>query len=265
MPKIPCKTFDPDNPTPAKYAHLKRDGYFMEVWRGMCMSTTGDNYAQRIAYKYPQLADLPTQVMFGAELYVEGVDRSLLKRYIAEQSPLVQLEVFASYLHSPDTMLEDIQSVCNEVGLNFVPWVHGPRTPQMALDMSLDIPQDLEGYVFKDGNHLNWRKVKRHQTIDLIIQDFIPAKPGKYFGMVGSIECRSTEGFTICACSGMDDGLRASLDRSMIGQVVEIGFTEVGTQGGLIHPRYLRPRPDKSPNECLVSQHPKLEKFYAHR
>lgn len=135
----------------------------------------------------------------------------------------------------------------------------------ILLDMKLD---GTEGWVLKQGGQAGkWFKVKEKDTIDGIITGVIPAAPGKFQGLIGSIvvslihsqpdnRVRYQE---ICAASGMDDPTRMILtdlhkQGDLIGKVVEISFQHITKAQRLVHPNFVRMRPDKPWSECTVDQ-----------
>lgn len=108
-----------------------------------------------------------------------------------------------------------------------------------------------------------WFKVKKFDTMDVIITGFKPGE-GKYAGMVGSLEFSlwrlDTEGKPVARervgfCRGFDDALCHSMTVNFDAykyKVMEIRyFGQVGaTTEGLRHPQFIRLRPDKSELDC---------------
>jgi ATP-dependent DNA ligase len=123
----------------------------------------------------------------------------------------------------------------------------------------LDYP--IEGYVFKNGNILDYAKWKPVRTIDLIVSGTTKGQ-GKYKGMVGALRACTTEGFEVAKVSGMDDATRASIDNGTFGRIIEVAYQGVGAKGRLRHPRFIRWREDKLSDGCKVSQDPELERIW---
>jgi len=115
-----------------------------------------------------------------------------------------------------------------------------------------------EGWVLKDGNMLNWRKLKVERTIDAFVIATNDGK-GKHLGQVGSLELavyRDDDTWVpICSCGGMTDDERSDMSlKSPIGRVVEVTYQLVDAKGRLRHPRFVRFRDDKRSVECLADQ-----------
>lgn len=117
-----------------------------------------------------------------------------------------------------------------------------------------------EGVVLKriDGAYGEsgaWVKVKRCSTLDVIVTGFTAGK-GKYLGQVGAIRVsvRSSSGelLEVAQVSGMDDATRRhATDHpgDWLGVVVEIEAQEWG-RDRLLHPRFVRRRPDAQASDC---------------
>ena len=57
-------------------------------------------------------------------------------------------------------------------------------------------------------------------------------------------------------CSGFDDELREVLNETYVGKVIEVKCNEIFKDTGkLRHPRFLRFRDDKDPDECTYINH----------
>lgn len=106
-----------------------------------------------------------------------------------------------------------------------------------------------------------WYKVKKFDTLDVVIaDDYLPGQ-GKYEGQVGALRFglydSTGELVVFSKCSGMDDAFRRELTDHFYyyrHKVMEIRyFGKVGADGsGLRHPQFLRMRPDKDPKECIL-------------
>ena len=258
-PKI--KDFDHDNPQPFKYKHIKHDGFCMTVSRRQIMSTSYEDYYPQLLGWHPAceiIAQLPSHVMWGCELYVPGKDHTAVRTAVIACDRSLRLDAFMCFTNPAWDSLEYLEANCP---LPFIPFYPGPSTAAEAL--TLTIPDDQEGWVLKDGNNLRLTKYKRKPTIDLIITDYRMANPGKFSGLIGSIEVGTAEGHVVASASGMSNEMREYLTHmgaNMLGLVCEIEYTDVTKDGRLDHPRFKRLRPDKCASECTVSQSPKLER-----
>ncbi len=123
-----------------------------------------------------------------------------------------------------------------------------------------------EGVMVKDLNSqyhpglrsTAWTKVKRIDSWDTVIVGFTEGK-GKYEGVIGAIRY----GFMVNGVlmeagksSGMTDAYRAMFASDpafYIGRVAEIEGQEIGKNGAIRFPRFLRLRDDKLPEECSVN------------
>jgi bifunctional non-homologous end joining protein LigD len=131
-----------------------------------------------------------------------------------------------------------------------------------------------EGVILKDINApygKNWSKCKKTAMWDVIITGFKDAKEitKKVSGeesiskfaekkWIGAIEFGQylLDGtlMEFGFCSGMDDALREKISNNReyyIGKVMEIGAQERLVSGKFRHPRFLRFRSDKNPEECV--------------
>jgi ATP-dependent DNA ligase len=131
-----------------------------------------------------------------------------------------------------------------------------------------------EGIILKDKTAIygkNWAKVKRRATFDVIITGYEdPTKITKKSsgeestsrlydnGWIGAIvfgQYFQGKLVNFGSCSGMDDALREEISlnkEKYLGRVIEVECQErIPKTGRLRHPRFLRFRPDKNPEECV--------------
>lgn len=269
-----CKTHRRGDLLSYRYVHWKLDG----IWLTIQKSFTG-----RITYLSSKPTDLTAQltplittpailerVPPGVELYGElhypGRPASYVKSAIKQKDPGLEFVGFASS-EDPALPLEEVRRRFIYWGVPFVPYQHMRDCSVHLLDYPLPEYRGfpIEGYVFKDGNRLNWAKWKPVKTVDLIVHSTTDGK-GKFFGLTGSLVCRTTEGHIIANVSGMDDLTRYRIsenEKGVIGRVVEIAYQYVGSKGRLRHPRFVRFRDDKNIDECTVNQDPSLEDYYS--
>lgn len=129
----------------------------------------------------------------------------------------------------------------------------------------------LEGFVLKDGNLINWMKVKESKTIDCFITGYVPGE-GKYYKQVGSLLVSVYAGnkiIEIGKVSGFNDEIRLWLTKmfaespnEILNEVVEVKYQNVASQGRLRHCVFVNWREDKLASECFVDQDEELSKFY---
>ena len=288
-PKI--KTFDASRSY--QYAHLKRDGIWLELSGGQGAGPLQGCWTRHPTDLYHQLSHHPTVmeffrraaddrdiVRFYCELYAPGRPQSAVKSLLAngEMGGLV-IEAFASPDLVSDAPLHHVAVYASKFGVPFNNSYHLMRDLDAAAreaiyDHLLHSP-DSEGVVYKDGNLWNWSKRKAEPTTDLIIIGYTegrPGKTGKMLGKVGALKLGlyippymdeyATGGTVmlgnrmfsyVCNCSGMDDAVRDEITANRdayLGKVVEVRYQYVGSGGGLRHPRFVRFRDDKRPEEC---------------
>lgn len=250
------------NGHPQAYAHLKLDGHFTEVivQEGAVFFYTShptDITAKVPAHIRELVLERCVDCHFLAELYVPGERASCVKTELAGDGAGLELMPFATLNLPEDAPLEDVREWFKQRGLPFAPWV--TLWPEWsAEELMRDVDPTAEGYVLKDGNLLNWRKLKREPTIDLVVTGIVDGN-GKHAGLIGSLRCSLADGREICKAGGMTDDER--WDMSMndpIGRVVEIAYQHVDSKGRLRHPRFVRFRDDKLPHECTADQDEEL-------
>jgi hypothetical protein len=248
------------------YAHWKRDGNCVEVRKNALgivniLTRTPTDITEQVKF-VPTLQNFwfktPNNSAVMGELWYPYHPASYVKTAIKNRDPRLRFEAFAVGGLPAETRLEDVRAWCVKFGLPFIPW----ETFSEDL-MTKPLPPDVEGYVFKNGNLLDWRKWKLEHTIDLICTGVTEGKTGQTLGFIGSLLCSTIEGHEVAKVSGMDwvDRDRFT-DNPPIGQVVEVTYQYVGSKGRLRHPRFKRLRDDKPASDCTLSQDPALEKAW---
>jgi hypothetical protein len=202
------------------------------------------------------MREVPSDTILWGELWVPGRHASQVKTAIISEDPRLRWDVFASPTFAANTPLETLDLACRAWKLTFIPWY-----PADLMGFP-PVGGDVEGYVLKDANLLNWRKYKPHHDIDLVVTDVKDGR-GKYLGLVGALVCSTVEGHNVASVSGMTDKQRIemSLADDLVGRICEVRYQYVGTAGRLRHPRFVRWREDKQPEECTLSQDPELEGY----
>ena len=185
--------------------------------------------------------------------------------------------------------LEDVQSEILKLGVPFAPFIkcdafihdgiEGTFFKRFSREELLgwhletmrarsDVKALCEGFVLKDGNLVNWRKVKKENTMDVFIIGYEHGL-GKYRGKVGSLICAvhnlCGKQIPICKVSGFSDEIRDWLTdmffnfrEQIINQVIEVQYQLIGSKGRLRHPRFKDFRDDKLFSECTTEQDPDL-------
>lgn len=272
--KIKCRTFKHGLPA-FSYAQVKLDGIWLRVEHGRALTSHPTDVTERLTHHdwwghAQRMCDATGCVILG-ELCAPGRPASQVKSAMARGESL-ELIMFAleHALIDAEASLESVESMARYYSLPFAPFARGQFSSivaaQHALDCKYRAPGEcldeyrghrVEGLVFKRGNLADWHKWKPVRTIDCVVTAFTDGR-GKYEGLPGSLEC-SIEGRVVCDVSGMDDDTRELLVPGDIGRVCEVMYQYVGSAGRLRHPRFVRWRDDKSPDECLLSQDPELE------
>lgn len=85
-------------------------------------------------------------------------------------------------------------------------------------------------------------KIKRAETYDVIVTGIVPAKPGKYTGLMGSL-------MTNKGRVGTGFSARQRAETWTIGEVIEVECMELTKDGKFRKPRFKRRRWDKSASE----------------
>lgn len=260
--KIKCKTYEPGIET--RYAQVKRDGIWLELDGNGHAWTSHPSVITPQVRDYPWFRDdLPAPVY--GELWVPGKPASYVKSALKHQDPDLTFSPFASMYHGANVELEVLDLYFESLDLQCPEYHVINHEDPFIIDSEEPLQDDQEGWVFKDGNRLNWYKWKPVRTIDLVITGYRPGK-AKYTGQMGSIVCavqHDEKWYEVCNVSGMDESVRLWFTQNadaMLNRVIEVAYQYVGSQGRLRHPRYIRYRDDKQVHQCMSNQDPELER-----
>lgn len=237
-----------------KYAHHKYDGHFIRIEGGRFYTSNPTDITDQLPSRIRECARLlRSEHIYYGELYVQGEKASAVKTHLKAQSDQLQLVFFATTALEVDATLHRVQEYFWKPGLAFAPFIDvGGHTPESLFAL---MGEDQEGWMLKNGNLLDWYKLKPVLTCDLVITDVEWGK-NKNLGLIGSLVC-SAEGREIANVSGMDDAMREwmtdNLD-AIIGKVVEVEYQYVGSKGRLRHPRFKQLRDDKKAEDCSLDQ-----------
>jgi len=285
--KIPSTTYDPKSSKLYAYAHFKRDGHFLRVIRNAagdlsCWSSKPLDITSQILHlpivEHGLFDRLPKGAGIAGELWASGKPASEIKTLINARSDALRFEAFAitgwpNIVDIDRMRLETVQRTLNNINISFVPFVvvrdfeHQRYLTDSWKVSTAKVDPDIEGFVFKNGNLSDWCKFKPRKTIDLIICGYT-AGEGKYNGLIGSINCKTLEGYPTCSCSGMTDLQRKYISENsdkLIGSVVEVEYQSVGAGGRLRHPEFVSIREDKDALGCSVTQDLDLQAYWTSR
>lgn len=282
---------------PARYAHWKRDGHMVRfevdiktnhwsrdgnTWSAWSRNPTDlswdvhDCWTELDAF-LKGLQSYPEQgkwILLG-EMYYPDMPASYVKSGLAHGDKTLNIEFFAilkcpGYMFSEleDLPLQETAYIADKAGFHFVPFfvLDGAIYPKEQFVYATQMVKDIEGFVYKDGNLLNWRRWKNTNTIDLIVTGFTLGE-GKYVGKIGSLIVSTIEGYEVASISGMTDEEREEMTKLALtgglqGLVCEVSYQLVGSKGRLRHPNFVRWRDDKENVDCTLSQDPDLEKVW---
>lgn len=228
--------------------------------------------------RFPRLHDHPVVAAIRSAPAFSSVDCEILSTSsrnsdvtTALRDPALPLDIVAFAVPWWDGVdrrkqtLEWAQMVCRRKEVPFALYF-SPTDPSAVTRkqlLKLAKRDKVEGFVLKSGGQYGkWYKIKHELTVDCIVVGVEPGE-GKFQDLVGAIKCavrNSDRKFIeIASASGMDDDTRRSITSlhatgKLFGLVVEIEYQEVGSRGRLLHPRFVRFRPDKAPRDCTMDQ-----------
>lgn len=239
-----------------EWAHVKRDGFQLRVSKDAFGRVVTSTRTQEVRVPLTGILlrvheCVPRGVTLLGELWYPGRKASAVSTAIAEQDCGLSFEGFAVETLPAETPLDVIEEYYLAWGIPFAPLCRDWPLVQRLVQGAEPLPSDWEGFVFKNGNMLDWFKWKPAKTIDLVVVD-VKDGNGKYLGMVGSYVCALADGRVVANVSGMDDEQRYDFD--VVGRVCEVEYQYVGAGGRLRHPRFVRWRPDKPAAECTADQ-----------
>lgn len=284
MMKVEMKVYDPakHGRTAWKYAHIKRDGHFLKVQMGVndqlyCWTSNPNDITKQLEFCrwFEAAKQLPRGVSLLGELWLPGERSEGIKTAIKEENDKLQFDVFAidNWRFNDDVhnrlrelSLEETSSLAESVGFSFIPYFVPPLANDVAeLQRAHKTNPNIEGFVLKNGNLLDWVKLKPRKTLDVVVTRLLPGQ-GKYLNQVGSLVCETSEGYEVANVSGMNDRQRQWMTNhsdEILRRVIEVEYQNVGANGRLRHPAFVRIREDKEPNQCPVSQDEELRAYWA--
>ncbi len=248
-----------------RYGSIKRDGHctllMMQNGEVKVESRGGVDITKKLLWTpWLQTAqrkarrDTAKRTFYG-ELWIPGRDATYVKTAYCHQDPALRFDVFGCTHLAEGCPLEEVQEDALGMGqsvIEFWDFCEGA-----ALIHAYSYQDDVEGFVYSDGNMCNQHKVKPMKTCDLVIQGWKPGE-GKYAGSIGALLVGTADGEELASVSsGLTDALRLRMSinpDAWIGTVVEVQYQGVGSQGRLRHPVFKMVREDKRASECTVEQ-----------
>jgi hypothetical protein len=185
------------------------------------------------------------QDLFVTDTFVCGELYFPEKEEPSEVLKLVNKDKLAFVAHNidiPKYNWTDKRFTLQQMGFHIPEMVDCVRTEDL---IPLAIELGIEGWVLKEHPGGEMFKLKPIKTTDLVVIGIQPGK-GKYIGMCGALICADADGKEMCRCSGMTDEVRKSIDSSWLGNIVEVAYGSIGSNGRLIFPRFIRARDDKT-------------------
>jgi len=271
-------------------AQVKLDGFRVTAFKGQKgqLLMYGKNHRDDLEFLhrfprlrktdfYQSLKKLPNNSSVDAEIIVPGGTSSDVATALRDESIPISLITFA-IPRFMGTMMDEkgldwTAEKAEKYNLLFAEWywysdlvkklrlatLPFQRVKEELLSMAKSL--NYEGWVLKQTQYRGWFKVKEVQMVDAVITDVVPGQ-GKYIGLIGALVVSVIDNddyVPIANVSGMTDAERKELtttwkNQSLIGQVVEVKYQEVGSKGRLRHPRFSRMRPDKLPEDCTINQ-----------
>ncbi len=267
MSKHQCKTWTLKTSGDFRYVHHKLDGIWLYVTPDHAFTGHPTDLSHTLQFCETVRRAQESKIQWYGELYVPGMPASFVKSAIKHKDERLEFRPFAAPRNEPNQSLEFLHALAGHHGLRFCPFTDGNYSSvrkHIELGTKLDLPKDIEGLVFKNGNLLDWHKWKPVRTIDAFIVGYQDGRK-KYTGQIGSLHVAVYDDHgvwrVIANVSGMDDDVRATISADRDGhmlKVVEVEYQYVGAQGRLRHPRFKCFRDDKQYIKCFDDQDPEL-------
>lgn len=281
---------------PFRYRQVKEDGWRATLFRqddGRVLAWVRDRKGAglrpdlELTSRYP-IADrlrlailakkMPPRTSLDCEIITPGARSDVITALKDPKRPIELVAFAVPYLAGEDrghNPLSWAQDCCiNGFGLRFSPFKdygvgndkfarYSPEDAEVLREAMVQdaLTAGIEGWVLKAGGQCGkWYKVKVERTADLVVTDVKPARPGKYAGLVGSLEVSSRDGAVLANVSGMEDADRRAMTDlwkhggRLVGRVCEVKYQMLGAGGKLVHPRFLRWREDKRASQTDTLQ-----------
>lgn len=175
----------------------------------------------------------------------------------------VDYEVFSGNKPSTEKYCDkvmELQHALDKLDSTFIEMVttyHVNNLEEVDKILQEHYDRGLEGVILKDRT-LIWEdkrskkqlKFKAENTADLIVTNWEEGE-GKYAGMLGALECETSDGMLIVSVSGFDDNQRQNLKpEDVVGKIIEVKYNSItknkkNDKYSLFLPRFVQFRDDK--------------------
>ena len=266
-----------------RYAHLKRDGWNLQIRRlpnGVLLGLTRSGIIPVPEHiKEPldrPLDERPCWTLSG-ELYHPDAPASQVSRCLNEDPGALQFEAYDCNLLKRSTSLEEAELWFAKQDVRFIPYLCNWNSEKHPEDENLrqrlgtfDNEQLVEFSglcrIFEKCNHEGWVlkdslggpmfKHKEFRTADVCIRG-ITMGEGRLEGTVGALVCEDGNGNEVANVFGMSDEqrqdmLRLHLNKQLVGKIIECKYQLKEETGRLRHPTFVRFRPDLKEAQCTI-------------
>lgn len=251
----------------------KLDGHRVLLSKGHAITRVGTDIWEKLLavdHLAAVLHEIPSGCIVDAELHAPGTFATSVKTMINKGDPKLLVSAFAmplvrgqrtSYLGIPGVL-----DILRHMGF------HTPYTEYFESRVITPYQQEvlkrrakkagIEGWIAKSSHLDGWYKIKVTGTVDAIVTDWTISTSDTYYGQLRGLQCSLHNGngkLTVICNTG--NGLTKEFkermegkEKELVGQVVELEYDEVASQGKLKFPRILRFRDDKKQSECTMDQ-----------
>ena len=243
-----------------KIAEIKRDGYRTTIVVGTDGAMSAfQGVPECVWFKIKHMVgfpkNIPYETILDGELESPGQPASKVSTAMADRAPLIFTCFAIPFYAGMDTRNRTFawrDRVAAEMGIA-IP----EQVPIELATQEVAAAMNVEGFVLKQYHYQNWWKLKRVETLDVIITNAFPGL-GKFEGRWGSLEASVYRNGKIISVAyigkGKDALWRDVPKEQLVGRVAEISHEGLQVHNKLKFSAFLRWRDDKLPEQCLFEQ-----------